>query len=67
MYDELHQFRLRHQPGSAQRISMKKWVLMVIAVLIMSGCSWNKMWKWIDEMEWEREDQTIRIVDILMK
>jgi len=46
---------------------MKKWLLVVIALLMLSGCSWSKVWKWIDEMEWERDDQTVRIVDFLIR
>jgi uncharacterized protein YcfL len=41
---------------------MKKWLLVVIALLMLSGCSWNKVLKWFDEMEWERDDQTVRIL-----
>ncbi len=37
---------------------MKKWLLVALTLAMLSGCSWNKVWKWIDEMEWERDDQT---------
>ncbi len=46
---------------------MKKWLLIALTLVILSGCSWNKVWKWIDEMEFERDDQTVRIVDIFTK
>ena len=46
---------------------MKKWLLIALTLVILSGCSWNKAWKWFDEMEFERDDQTVRIVDIFIK
>ena len=46
---------------------MKKWLLIALTLVILSGCSWNKFWKWIDEMEYERDDKTVRIVDIFTK
>jgi hypothetical protein len=46
---------------------MKKLLLAALVMLLLSGCSINKIWKWIDEMEWERDDQTIRIVDFLIR
>jgi uncharacterized lipoprotein len=46
---------------------MKKWLLIALTLVILSGCSWNKVWKWFDEMEFERDDQTVRIVDIFTK
>jgi hypothetical protein len=42
-------------------------VLTLLAALLLSGCSWNKVMKWIDQMDWERDDQTIRIVDFFLK
>jgi hypothetical protein len=26
-----------------------------------------RAWKWLDNMDWERDDQTIKIVDIFFK
>lgn len=46
---------------------MKKWLLVTLAVLLISGCSLSKFWKWVDEMEWEREDQTIKVMRILIR
>jgi hypothetical protein len=48
---------------------MKKLVLvlMLLVVLFLSGCSWSKLWKWFDEMDWERDDQTVHIVDFLIR
>ncbi|AFM24371.1 Prokaryotic membrane lipoprotein lipid attachment site [Desulfomonile tiedjei] len=46
---------------------MKKWLVLALALIMISGCSTKKIWKWIDEMEWERDDQTIRIMDFLPK
>ena len=46
---------------------MKKWLLVALTLVMLSGCSWNQVWKWIDEMEWERDDQTVRMIDIFMR
>ncbi len=46
---------------------MKKLLLMILVTLMLSGCSWHKVKKWIDEMEWERDDQTVRVVDIFLR
>jgi hypothetical protein len=46
---------------------MKKLLLVALAFLFLSGCSFSQVWKWIDEMDWERDDQTIRIVDFFVR
>lgn len=46
---------------------MRKWLLLLIAILLLSGCSFRQVWKWWDNLEWERDDQTIRIVDLFIK
>lgn len=46
---------------------MKRWILVALFVILLSGCSWDKVIKWIDEMDWERDDQTVHITDILVK
>jgi uncharacterized protein YcfL len=46
---------------------MRKWLLMVVATLLITGCSFDRVQKWLDNMEWERDDQTINIVDIFFK
>jgi uncharacterized lipoprotein len=46
---------------------MKKLLLLALAVLLLSGCSTSKVWKWIDGMDWERDDQTIRVVDFFIR
>jgi hypothetical protein len=46
---------------------MKKWLIVLLTLLMLSGCSFNKVWKWIDEMDWERDDQTVHVVDFLMR
>jgi hypothetical protein len=48
---------------------MKRVVLVftLLAVLLLSSCSWNKVMKWIDQVDWERDDQTIRIVDFFLR
>ncbi len=43
----------------------KKLVILAVAVTLLSGCSWRKAWKWFEEMEWEREDEIVRVVDVL--
>ncbi len=46
---------------------MRKWLVVALMLLMLSGCSWDKVKKWFDETEWERSDQTIRIVDYLLR
>jgi len=46
---------------------MRKWLLLLIAILLLSGCSFRQAWKWLDNMDWERDDQTIRIVHFLVR
>jgi uncharacterized protein YcfL len=46
---------------------MKKWLLIALTLLMLSGCAWNKVWKWINDMDYERDDQTVRIVDIFIR
>ena len=46
---------------------VKKWMLVIALFLLLSGCSWTKVMKWFDEMEVERNDQTIRIIDLLIR
>ncbi len=41
---------------------MKKCIALMVIGLLISGCSWNNLRKFIDDMEWERDDQTISIV-----
>jgi hypothetical protein len=67
MYDEFGQDRVKTSPALESRHLMKKCFLVAIAFLLLSGCSWSKAWKWIDEMDWERDDQTVRIVDFLIR
>jgi hypothetical protein len=47
--------------------TMKRLLLAMLVLLFLSGCSVNSLWKWIDEMEWEREDQTIRVTDFFLR
>ena len=49
------------------KIPVKKWMLVIVLFLLLSGCSWTKVMKWFDDMELERDDQTIRIIDILVR
>ncbi|MEJ2716231.1 MAG: hypothetical protein P8182_03700 [Deltaproteobacteria bacterium] len=46
---------------------VKKWMVILIVFLLLSGCSWNKVIKWFDEMEVERNDETIRVIDIFIR
>jgi hypothetical protein len=46
---------------------MKKWLLAALIVLFLSGCAFDSVWKWIDEMDLERDDQTINIVRFIVK
>jgi hypothetical protein len=67
MYDEFRHDLPKTSPTLNSRNVMKKWLLVAIALLALSGCSWSKVLKWIDQMEWERDDQTVRIVDFLIR
>ncbi len=42
---------------------MKKWVSILILCLLLSGCSWTNFRKMIDDMDWERDDQTVQVFD----
>jgi hypothetical protein len=46
---------------------MKKWLIALIVLVTLSGCSFSKAWKWFEELEWERDDQTVRIVEFLLR
>jgi uncharacterized protein YcfL len=46
---------------------MKKWLIVLLALLMLSGCAFDKAWKWFNKMDWERDDQTVRVVHIFMK
>ena len=46
---------------------MKKWLLVALTILFLSGCAFDSVWKWIDEMDFERDDQTINIVRFILK
>jgi len=46
---------------------MKKWLLVALILLLVSGCSFSKVWKWIDEMDWEPDDKTIKVIQILIR
>jgi hypothetical protein len=46
---------------------MKKWFVIALALLMLSGCSFSTVKKWFDKMDWERDDQTIRIVDFFLR
>ena len=44
---------------------MKKLIIAMLVILMLSGCSWNKVIKWFDELKWERDDEIVHIIDIL--
>ncbi len=46
---------------------MKKWLLIIIATFLITSCSFERAVKWIQDMDWERDDQTIRIVNMFIK
>jgi len=50
---------------SASRITMKRWFLAALILLALGGCSWQKVIKWFQDAEWERDDRTIRIIEII--
>jgi hypothetical protein len=52
-------------PANGHEVTpMKKWIAIALTALILSGCSLKSIRKWFDEMEWERDDQIIKITDI---
>jgi hypothetical protein len=55
------------QYRSPMKCIMKKWLLTALILLFLSGCSFDRVWKWIDEMDFERDDQTINIVRFIVK
>ena len=52
--------------GSLVKCIMKKWVLIALTILFLSGCTFDSVWKWIDEMDFERDDQTISVVRFIL-
>jgi len=44
---------------------MKRWFLAALILLALGGCSWQKVIKWFQDAEWERDDRTIRIIEII--
>jgi uncharacterized protein YcfL len=56
------------QPMNLWReVVMKKWLLIIVATFLIASCSFERAVKWIQDMDWERDDQTIRIVNIFIK
>jgi hypothetical protein len=45
---------------------MKKWLAIALLFLFLSGCSFSTFRKWFDEMDWERDDETVKIVRFLL-
>ena len=50
-----------------REVVMKKWLLIIVATFLIASCSFERAVKWIQDMDWERDDQTIRIVNIFVK
>ncbi|MCL5124865.1 MAG: hypothetical protein M1511_10285 [Deltaproteobacteria bacterium] len=46
---------------------MQKWLLIIVATFLIMGCSFERAVKWIENIDWERDDQTIKIVHIFFK
>ncbi len=46
---------------------MRKLLLIALVTLFLSGCSLSRAWKWFDEMEWERDDQTVKIIELFIR
>ena len=50
--------------------AIRKWmavVLVMVVILAASGCSFHKVRKWFEKLEWEKDDETVRIVDLFVK
>ena len=50
-----------------KRLLMRKLILIALVTLFLSGCSLSRAWKWFDEMEWERDDQTVKIIELFIR
>jgi outer membrane lipopolysaccharide assembly protein LptE/RlpB len=46
---------------------MRKALVLLMLVMwatLLAGCSWKNSLKWIDKLDWERDDQTVRSAGI---
>jgi len=59
--------RTQKKPTRFERFTMKKWVVLVLLAVLISGCSWQKVKKWFEEADWERSDRTIHMVDTILR
>ncbi len=46
---------------------MKKFAAICLLALLLGGCSAKKIWDWMDKMDWERDDQTVKMLDMVVK
>lgn len=67
MYHEFPEVALLDHRGFRMGRIMRKLLLVALTVLLLSGCSFHNVWKWLDQADWERDDQTIRVVDFLLR
>jgi hypothetical protein len=56
----------RSDPSVVRR-PMRKLLLVGLIALLISGCSFKQVWKWIDQTDWERDDKTITFMDFLIR
>ncbi|MGC8602672.1 MAG: hypothetical protein ACP5VS_03165 [Desulfomonilaceae bacterium] len=46
---------------------MKKWLLVIVVTFLVASCSFERAVKWIEDIDWERDDQTIKMSHILLR
>ncbi len=67
MYHKSRRFSRTSNLTQPQRISHEKMARNSARASHAVRCSFNTVKKWIDKMDWERDDETIRIVDFFLR
>lgn len=45
----------------------KKWIVILLLLAALTGCSWQDVKKYLDKADWEPSDRTIGIVDLIIR